>query len=121
MNYLCLISMSKGANSIMIKLGIDLNFEVKPIEYPMMAVGENICVHCGASGSLQTVNIFGRPDPSGIRPFSHITCNNCGRIFSIKWKQMENGKSIPVAVSPSIKNEFLNMFGDKSNRENTLM
>lgn len=105
----------------MIKLGIDLNFDIQPIEYPITVIGENICLHCGSSGSLQTVNIFGRPDPSGIRPFSHIKCTSCGRIFSIKWTRRENGKMIPVAICPSLKNEFLNMFGDKSDRENTLM
>lgn len=105
----------------MIKLGINLDFDIQPIEYPITVVGENICLHCGSSGSLQTVNIFGKPDPSGIRPFSHIKCTCCGRIFSIKWTQTNNGKLIPVAISPSFKNEFLNMFGDKSNRENTLM
>jgi hypothetical protein len=104
----------------MIKLGANLKFDVQPIEYPMTIVGENICLHCGASGSLQTVNIIGKPDPSGIRPFSHIKCNNCGRIFSIKWTQTENDKMIPVPVDPSIKNEILNMFSDKTNKENTL-
>jgi hypothetical protein len=105
----------------MIKLGVDLNFEIQPIEYPITIIGENICLHCGSSGALQTVNIFGKPDPTGIRPFSHIKCNCCGRIFSIKWTQTSDGKMIPVAISPSVKNEILNLFSSKSNKENTLM
>ena len=105
----------------MIKLGVDLNFEIQPIEYPITIIGENICLHCGSSGSLRTVNIFGKPDPTGIRPFSHIECNCCGRIFSIKWTQISDGKMIPVAISPSVKNEILNLFSSKSNKENTSM
>lgn len=105
----------------MIKLGLDLNFEIQPIEYPLKIIGENICLHCGKTGALKTVNIFGRPDPSGIRPFSHIKCECCGRVFSIQWTPVENGRMIPVAVSPSIKNDFLNLMSKKDNKENTLM
>ena len=104
----------------MIKLGLDMNFEIEPIEYPMTIIGENVCLHCAAQGTLKTVNAFGKYDASGIRPFSHIKCENCGRIFSIRWTKTEEGKTIPVPVNPSVKNEFLNLLGDKSERENTL-
>lgn len=105
----------------MIKLDCDLNFSVETIEYPMKIINENVCLHCGAQGTLKTVNVFGKSDPSGIRPFSHIKCENCKRIFSIQWTKIEDGRTIPVAISPSVKNEFLNMLGDKSERENTLV
>jgi hypothetical protein len=105
----------------MINLDANVKFEVSPIEYPLFIINENICIHCATKGSLKTVNIFGKQESTGIRPFSHIKCEACGRIFSIRWTQINNGKVIPVAIDPNIVNEVLNMFGDKSDRENTLM
>lgn len=105
----------------MIQLDGNMKFEISPIEYPLFIINENICIHCATKGALKTVNIFGKQDSSGIRPFSHIKCENCGRIFSIRWTQISNGKTIPVAVDPNLVNEVLNLFDNKTDKENTLM
>jgi len=96
----------------MFNVGIDLQFNVDTIQYPIKFTKGNICIHCGAEGTLKCVDSFGRETRKGneIYPFEHIKCTNCERIYSIEWRKdpEDPGKMRPVAVDPSIKQQFLN-------------
>lgn len=105
----------------MFNIGMDISFKVDPIQYPIKFVKRNVCVHCGAEGTLKCVDIFGKESREGneIYPFEHIKCSNCGRIYSIEWRNDEEnpGTLTPVPVDPSVKQQFLNAIApNKSDR-----
>ena len=90
-------------------LGINVNVEIRGIHYPIYFDRVNECVHCGAKGSLNMVDIFNREAREEIHPFDHIKCKVCGRDYSIKWtKDPETGKLYPCAVDPNIVRHFAN-------------
>ena len=96
----------------MINLGMDIQFEVDPIQYPIKFTKGNVCIHCGSEGTLQCVDSFGRETRKGneIYPFEHIKCASCGRVYSIEWRPdpADPSQMRPIAVDPSIKQQFLN-------------
>ena len=96
----------------MINLGMNIQFDVDKIQYPIKFSKGNVCIHCGAENTLKCVDSFGRETKKGneIYPFEHIKCINCDRIYSIEWREdPENpGQMRPVAVDPSLKQQFLN-------------
>lgn len=105
----------------MINLGMDIQFDVDVIQYPIKFFKGNICIHCGSEGTLKCIDSFGRETKKGneIYPFEHIKCTNCNRIYSIEWKEdMENPTQMrPIAVDPSVKQQFLNSIAPrKDNR-----
>ena len=96
----------------MFNIGMNIDFKVDPIEYPIKFTKGNICVHCGKTGTLKCVDSFGRETKKGneIYPFEHIKCEACGRVYSIEWiPDPDNpGQMRPVPVNPSLKQQFLN-------------
>lgn len=106
----------------MLNLGVKINLELSEKEYPIYFERHNECVHCGAKKSLMLVDKFGNATTKEIHPFTHIKCNNCGRIFSIQWnRDNATGKMFPCAVDPSIKKEFLNLINMKKINNNGMM
>lgn len=101
----------------MLNIGVKVNVDIKDVKYPVYFEGKNICAHCGAEGSLVLVDKFGNETRREIHPFDHIKCRACGRVFSIKWvKDPTNNKLIPCAVSPCIKQEFVNFINLNKNK-----
>jgi len=105
----------------MFNLGMNIQFHVDKIQYPVKFSKGNVCVHCGSENTLKCVDIFGNQTNEGneIYPFEHIVCTKCKRVYSIEWRQDENepGKLNPIPVDPSIKQQFLNSLAlDKENR-----
>lgn len=91
-----------------------VNVDITNVEYPIYFERKNECVCCGAEDQLTFVNIFGRETDKEVHPFDHIKCKQCGAIYSIKWdRDGESGKLYPSAIDPSIKNEFVNLVGNK--------
>ena len=98
---------------------LNLTAEVKKTTYPITFDRKNVCVHCGAEGSLIFVDKFGRETNKEIHPFDHMKCRNCGRNYSILWKRdEETGKVYPSAVGMELKQEFLNLLQYKEFKEN---
>lgn len=94
----------------MLNLKFSIKAELQSIRYPIQFNGRNICVHCGAEGSLTFVDAFGKETNKEIHAFDHLKCKNCGRNYSILWQtDPVNNKMFPTAVAPSIKQEFLNI------------
>ena len=101
----------------MIKPTVDLNVELEEIHYPFYFERKNICVSCGAEGSLKFVNIFGKEAAHEVHPFESLKCSRCGAVYSIKWTKGENDKLYPSAVDKSITRDFLNNFKKKDKKE----
>lgn len=94
----------------MLNLKFDFGVSVSESKYPVTFHKRNTCIHCGADGSLEFVDIFGNKSNKEIHPFDHIKCKKCGRSYSINWEQEEDScKMYPVAVEPGIKQEFFNL------------
>lgn len=94
----------------MFNIGVNLDIDVKKIQYPLYFEKRNVCIHCGAENTLTFVDKFGNKTRKEIHAFDHLTCTACGRIYSIKWENDENSdKMYPVAVEPSVKQEFINL------------
>ena len=90
-------------------LNLDIKVKVsKTPDFPYKLIGVNECLHCGAKGTLQKINIFGNASPQEIYPLDKIKCSACGYEYSIEWKQDISGKMIPVPVNKSMKQEVLN-------------
>lgn len=100
----------------MIKPSIELNVDVKEIQYPIYFERKNICVSCAAEGSLKFVNIFGKEASHEVHPFESLKCSRCGAIYSIKWTKGEDDKIYPTAVDRSIVRDFLNNFKNKDKK-----
>jgi hypothetical protein len=97
-------------------LGIDVNVNVKKVQFPLYFDYErnNVCVHCGASDSLVMVNVFGKEVSEEVYPFDHLKCRSCGQKYSIKWDTDEgSSKKRPYAADPSIARQFSNFFMKK--------
>ena len=98
----------------MIKPNIDLNIEFEEVHYPFYFERKNICVSCGAEGSLKFINIFGKEATHEVHPFESLKCSRCGALYSIKWDKNKNdGKLYPSAVDKNITRDFLNNFKEK--------
>lgn len=99
----------------MLDFNINVDLQISQKEYPICFEKRNICVHCGKEGTLKFVDKFGNETRKEIHPLDHIKCNACGRHYSILWKKDQNsGRMYPTAVDPSIKQEFVNMFINKT-------
>ena len=97
------------------------NIDVQNIRYPFYFERKNICVSCGAEGTLKFINIFGKEAKHEIHPFESLKCSRCGALYSIKWdKDEEDGKLYPSGVDKSIVRDFLNNFKKKKDMEKTL-
>ena len=94
----------------MLNLGVSIDLNVKKVEIPFYFEKKNECVSCGGKNTLVFVDKFGRESKHEIRAFDHIYCKNCGRVYSILWKQDPNSKKMyPSAIDPSISRDFMNM------------
>ena len=100
----------------MIKPTVDLNVELEEIHYPFYFERKNICVSCGAEGSLKFINIFGKESTHEVHTFESLKCSKCGALYSIKWTKGENDKLYPSAVDKSITRDFLNNFKKKDKK-----
>ena len=92
----------------MLNLNVEVNIKASKPRFPISLVGVNKCLHCGAEGTLEKVDIFGRTSKQDIYPLDHIKCNNCGCDYSIKWKKVDSGELVPVPTNTSIKQEIVN-------------
>ena len=93
----------------MLNINVNVNIKASKPRFPIKLLRENKCLHCGAEGALERVDIFGRVSKSDIYPLDHIRCRDCGYDYSIEWKDLDHDGTLhPVAVNPSIKQEFLN-------------
>lgn len=96
------------------RINVDTNISIRKTEYPIYFEKRNICIHCGAEGTLTFVDKFGRETNKEIYPFDHIKCKKCGRTYSILWqKDSTNNKMFPCAVERDIKREFLNLINQR--------
>lgn len=102
----------------MLNLNVEVNIKATKPKIPIKLIGVNKCLHCGADGTLQKVDIFGRPQKQEIYPLDHIKCSACGYTYSIEWKDDGEGKLIPVPVNESIKQEIINTMGYLKIRKN---
>lgn len=96
----------------MLNLGLDVQVDVnlKRVEYPVMFERKNICIHCGAEKTLIFVDALNRETNKEIHPFDHIMCRACGTNYSILWQRDdETGKMFPTATDDSFKREFINL------------
>ena len=100
----------------MIKPTVELNVDFKEVHYPIYFERKNICVSCGAEGSLKFINIFGKEASHEIHPFESLKCSRCGAVYSIKWIKGNDEKLYPSAVDKNIVRDFLNNFRDKDNK-----
>lgn len=92
------------------RIDANLDLSVNKTEYPLYFEKRNVCIHCGAEGSLIFVDKFGHETNKEIYPFDHIKCKNCGKAYSILWQKDDStGKMFPSAVERDIKREFLNL------------
>lgn len=106
----------------MLNFKVNVDIDINSIKYPILFNKRNICIHCGAEGSLKFVDKFGRETRQEIHPFDHIKCCSCGRKYSILWKRDEtNGKMYPVATDREIKQEFLNFIYNQDIKKNGTM
>jgi hypothetical protein len=94
----------------MLNIGVNINVDLKETQYPIYFEKRNICVHCGAEGTLTFVDKFGKETNKEIYPFDHIKCKKCNATYSILWQRDEsnNNRMYPTAVDHSINKEFLN-------------
>ena len=97
----------------MLNINVKVDIDVSKKQYPVYFEKRNVCVHCGAEGSLTFVDKFGRETKREIYPFDHIKCKACGREYSIMWQYDSDNPDVmyPTAVDPSIKQEFFNLLG----------
>lgn len=102
----------------MLNLNVEVNINAKFPKIPIKLKGVNQCLHCGATDSLEKVNIFGKVTKQEIYPLDHIKCNKCGYDYSIQWEDNGKGELIPVPVSPSLKQEAINTMGYFKIRKN---
>lgn len=75
--------------------------------YPILFDKVNICVQCGAEGSLVFVDKYGNKTKQEIHPYDHIVCTKCGAKFEILWKK-DGERMYPVAADPIYRDDFLN-------------
>lgn len=103
-------SIIKGGAKAMLGIACNLDIDVRKVQYPVYFEKRNVCVHCAAEGSLVFVDVFGRETNREINSFEHIKCKCCGRTYSINWKNdpANNSKMYPVAVDPSVSQQFSN-------------
>jgi hypothetical protein len=98
-----------------------LDIDIKEIQYPFYFERKNICVSCGAEGSLKFINIFGKESTHEVHPFESLKCSRCGASYSIKWdRDKETDKLYPSAVDKKITTDFLNMFKKSDDKEKVL-
>ena len=95
----------------MLNINVEVNIKAGKPKIPIKLIGVNKCMHCGAEGTLQKVNIFGKVEKQEIYPLDHIKCSACGYEYSIEWKENDDGTLIPVPVNTSIKQEIVNTMG----------
>ena len=81
----------------MLNLNINVNIPNKN-RFPLLLVGVNKCLHCGAEGTLQKIDIFDRPSKQDIYPLDRIECTRCKQKYSIKWTE-KDGELIPVPTN----------------------
>lgn len=93
----------------MLGLNVEVELDVKKAKFPVYFKNKNICVHCGANGSLMFINILGKPSKAdSIEAFDHMKCSACGRVYSILWEPDDEGNMKPSAVEYNIGREFSN-------------
>ncbi len=97
-------------------LELNVDIDVREIHYPIYFERKNICVSCGAEGTLKFINIFGKESPHEIHPFESLRCSRCGAAYSIKWSKGEDGKLYPSAVDRNITRDFINNFKKKDKK-----
>ena len=96
-------------------LGLNtISVEVQRIKYPVYFEHKNICIHCGAEGSLVFVDRFGREYDKELEVFEHIKCKRCNRIYSIRWDRDAEGVMKPSAIDFGIGTQFSNFINRKS-------
>lgn len=100
----------------MLNLNINVNIPTKN-KFPIKLIGVNECLHCGSKGTLQKIDIFGRPSKQDMYPLDHIESSHCNQRYSIEWKE-KDGELIPVPVNMSIKQEIVNTMGYFKIRKN---
>ena len=94
----------------MLNINLNISVDISKKSYPISFIKRNICVHCGAEGSIVFVDKFGSETRNEIHPFDHMKCRTCGRNYSIKWERDEDtSKMYPVPVELGLKQEFLNL------------
>ncbi|MBR6289163.1 MAG: hypothetical protein IKR19_07510 [Acholeplasmatales bacterium] len=91
-------------------LGLNtISVEFKKIKYPVYFEHRNVCIHCGAEGTLVFLDRFGREYDKELEVFEHIKCTRCKRIYSIRWdKSPLDGTMKPSAVDFGIATQFNN-------------
>lgn len=106
---------AKGGLRALLNIATNVDIDVKKVQYPVTFEKRNICVHCGGVGTLKFVDAFGRETRKEIAAFEHIKCTKCGRVYSIDWKRdpVNVNKMYPVAVDPSIGQQFDNFLNRK--------
>lgn len=103
----------------MLNFSVDVNLNIDRIQYPVLFDKKNICLHCATEGSLVFVDKFGKETSKEIFPFDHLKCKKCGRRFSILWQSDPDTKKMyPSAVEYNIKQEFVNLIGNKKLKGN---
>lgn len=103
----------------MLKIGFNMDMEINTCQFPIYFDKRNICVHCGAEKQLTFVDKYGKETNQEIHAFDYIRCKSCGSIYSIYWNKDEsNGKMYPIAVDPSFRQEFINLFNLREIKNN---
>lgn len=100
----------------MLGIGVNVDINIKETHYPITFEGVNVCVHCGGVDTLEMIDTFGRVVKAEVHAFDHIKCNNCGASYSIRWDKGAGNSYTPVAIDPSIKQQFKNFIADKFKR-----
>ena len=101
-------------------LGLNtVTIDIQKIKYPVYFEHRNICVHCGAVGSLVFVDRFGREYDKELEVFEHIKCKNCKRIYSIRWDRANDGTMKPSAVDFGIGTQFSNFINRDSTKSSS--
>lgn len=109
---------AKGGLKALLNIATNVDIDVKKVQYPVTFEKRNVCVHCGGEGTLRFVDAFGRETRKEIAAFEHIKCTKCGRVYSIDWKRdpVNVNRMYPVAVDPSIGQQFDNFLNRKEIR-----
>lgn len=96
-------------------LGLNtISIDIHKIIYPVYFEHRNVCVHCGAEGTLVFTDKFGNEFVKELGIFEHIKCTRCKRIYSIRWDRDNDGVMKPSAIDFSIGNQFNNFLSRKT-------